>query len=191
MEYLEDIVYLEEIEQGNRDAYRHLVEKHKDLVFTIVVRVSGNREDAEEIAQDVFLKAFQKLSSFRKESKFSTWLYRIAYNESVTNLRKKKIEYLNLDEKQSERIPDEIIKEGFLGLDENEQNHLVRKILNMLNEEDNTLVTLFYLQETPVDEISEITGLSQSNVKVKLHRIRKRIYESLNLIMNQQANAVI
>jgi RNA polymerase sigma-70 factor (ECF subfamily) len=77
--------------KGEQSAYTFLVEKHKNLVFSIVLKVLSSREDAEEVAQDVFLKAYQSLGSFEMKSKFSTWLYRIAYNAAISKTRKKKV----------------------------------------------------------------------------------------------------
>ena len=165
MEYLDDIIYVDQVLQGDTTAFARLVDKHKDLVFTIAFKVTRQREEAEEVAQDVFVKAYQKLSTFKRASKFSTWLYRIAYNESISRVRKFHPDTVEVNEETFAGIPDEQIRNEVLGLDEAEQKSLFERVFRSLNEMESALVSLFYLQDTPVDEISEITGLSESNVK--------------------------
>jgi len=187
METRDDNHYIELVMQGETAAFATLVNRHKDLVFTIAMNITRNREDAEEVAQDVFLNAFRKLNSFRKESSFQTWLYRIAYNESISKVRKRKIITMELDEEIMEIIPDENLVEDIVGLDENQQKKVVAKILDKLPETDRVLVTLFYLENQPVTEISQVTGLGESNVKVRLHRVRKKIYQELQMILKMNS----
>ena len=187
MENQDDNHYIELVIHGETAAFAPLVNRHKDLVFTIAMNITRNREDAEEVAQDVFLKAFQKLAGFRKESGFATWLYRIAYNEAITKIRKKSIKTLDLQEEIMEIIPGEEVEEDIAGLDEHEQKQVIAKILDKLPEIDRVLVTLFYLNNQPIIEISEVTGLGESNVKVRLHRVRKKIYLELQEILNMRS----
>jgi RNA polymerase sigma-70 factor (ECF subfamily) len=186
MEHRDDNHYIEEVIAGNTASFAVLVDRHKDLVFTIAMNITRNREDAEEVAQDVFLKAFQKLAGFRKESGFSTWLYRIAYNESITRIRKSRIKTLDLEEEITGSIPEEEVEDDIAGLDGQEQKMIIGKILDTLPEIDRVLVTLFYMDNRPVNDISEVTGLGESNVKVRLHRVRKRIYAELQEILNKR-----
>lgn len=176
MKYLDDSIYIDQVLNGDTAAYAHLVNKHKDFVFTIVFRIIRHREDAEEVAQDVFVKVYQKLRSFQKASRFTTWLYRIAYNEAISKIRKPRMDTTVLEGDHIENLVDEKLQEEILGLDEEEQKMFIQKAINSLNEQESTILTLFYFEETPVGEISEITGFSQSNVKVKLHRIRKKLF---------------
>ncbi|MFC2107202.1 RNA polymerase sigma factor [Bacteroidota bacterium] len=190
MDFESDNVYIDKVLAGDSGAYRFLVEKHKDLVYTIALKITGKKEDAEEISQDAFLKAYQKLSSFQSKSKFSTWIFRIAYNTAISKVRKKKvinidIDDVNLDGGLIDDIQEEI----------SEQNHwekkkLINTCLQKLNELDYTIVSLFYLKENTIDDISEITGLSKSNVKVKLHRIRKKLYDQMHQMLNSNVTIV-
>ncbi len=185
MEARDDIHYIERVLSGDTGAFSCLVDRHKDMVFTIALKIARNREDAEEIAQDVFVKAYQKLGSFRKDSRFSTWLYRIAYNEAITGVRKRKVITEELHDEIAESLPEHEIENEIMGLDPSEQQMVLGKILDMLPPEDQLLVTLFYMHDQPVSEISEVTGLSGSNVKVRLHRIRKRIYSELDKVLKR------
>jgi RNA polymerase sigma factor (sigma-70 family) len=183
MKYRDDNFYIDRVLNGEVAAYASLVDKHKDLVFSIALKILNNREDAEEVAQDAFVKAYQSLKSFERKSKFSTWLYRIVYNAAISRTRKKKMEFVAMDDNIIRNYTETEITERVDHLDENEQRVLMDKALKRLPEEDHLLVTLFYHAENSVDEISYITGLSASNVKVRLHRIRKKIYTEISEMM--------
>lgn len=187
METRDDNHYIGLVISGETAAFTTLVNRHKDLVFTIAMNITRNREDAEEVAQDVFLNAFRKLAGFRRESSFQTWLYRIAYNESISKVRKKMIKTMDLEEERLEIIPEEDLEEDIAGLDENEQKQVIAKILDRLHETDRVIVTLFYLENQPIAEVSQVTGLGESNVKVRLHRVRKKIYLELQEILKMRS----
>jgi RNA polymerase sigma-70 factor (ECF subfamily) len=168
---------------GDVSAYASLVTKHKNLVFSIILKIVNSREDAEEIAQDVFLKAYQSLSTFERKSKFSTWLYRIAYNAAISKTRKKKVEMVAIEETVITNYSTDEITHNMNELDANERQVMLEKALQRLPEEDNLLITLFYKNENSIEDISDIMGLSVSNVKVRLHRIRKKLYEEMNTML--------
>ena len=174
----DDIYYIDKVMGGDISAYSFLVNKHRDMVYTIALKIVGNCEDAEEIAQDVFIKAYQSLKKFKRKSKFSTWLYRIAYNSSISKVRKKRIEVSAINENIIENYntfnDDE--SEYFEQINFETKRKYLFKILDNLPEEDNLLINLFYMNNNSINEISEITGLKISNLKVKLFRIRKKIY---------------
>ena len=179
MGFQSDNYYIDKVIQGEVNAYARLVEKHKDMVYTIALRITRKKEDAEEIAQDAFLKAFEHLKEFKKQSKFSTWIYRIAYNAAISRIRRKSLETTLLDENMIEEVPEEQVQQEMEGLHEDEQRKMIDMALEQLNELDYLIITMFYLKEKSIDDITEITGLTKSNVKVKLHRIRKRMYQEL------------
>jgi RNA polymerase sigma-70 factor (ECF subfamily) len=161
---------------GGRNAYALLVDKYKDRVFTLVLGIVHQRELAEEVAQDVFVKAYQSLGKFRKESGFSTWIYRIAYNAAISEVRKKKMLIQNIEQLENVGINNqeiELEKQGNL------REKLLESAMKELVPEENLLVTLYYFEEKSVEEISLSTGLSQSNVKVKLFRLRNKLKETM------------
>jgi RNA polymerase sigma factor (sigma-70 family) len=186
MKFLEDSHYIERVMNGDVSAYSPLVEKHKNLVFSIAVKILNNREEAEEVAQDTFLKAYNSLKSFEKKSKFSTWLYRIAYNSAISVKRKKKMEAVEIDDHIMFNYSTDEISSNVHQINETEQIQLIDKALLTLPEDDNLLITLFYKAENSIEDISNITGLSQSNVKVRLHRIRKKLYESIHEMVKKE-----
>lgn len=176
----DDSYFIEKVKKGNSGAFKYLVERHKDMVFTLVLRITRNREDAEEIAQDAFVKAFQSISSFKGESKFSTWLYKIAYNLSISHTRKKNYDIVDIDENL---ISDYKIFETyneFIKLEDSEKNNILNDAINLLNEDERLIITLFYIKEYSVQEIEEITSLSKSNIKIKLFRSRKKLFSILS-----------
>lgn len=175
--------YILEIHSGNVNAYAMLVNKYKDMTFTLALRMVGNKEDAEEIAQDTFVKAYKALHTFKGTSKFSTWLYRIVYNTSLDYIKKNKRVIL------SEHIDE--IHEATIGTMQNamsyieakEKKELIEKALLQLPEEDRVLLTLFYFEELSLKEITEIVNISYQNVKIKLHRSRKKLYQILKNVV--------
>ncbi len=191
MGYQSDHYYIDKVLGGDVNAYAQLVEKHKEMVFTIANRITRRREDAEEIAQDAFMKAFQHLKEFKKQSKFSTWLYRITYNTAISRIRKKSLEMTTLDENMMEKIPEDDVRNDIKDLNEQEQQQLINIVLEQLNELDYLIITMFYLKEKSIDDIADITGLSKSNIKVKLHRIRKKMYQDLYNRMGEKVDVLV
>ena len=164
----EENSYIEKVLNGDSVAFAWLVNKYQDMAYTVALRIVRSSEDAEEVAQDSFLKAFKQLSSFEGNSKFSTWLYTIAYRTAISKVQLKKIETVNEDF-HLEIAHDE----SFPQLEElktKEQAFYVKKAIEQLPEIDGVIISLFYMEESSIQEIVEITGLSESNVKVKLYR---------------------
>jgi len=186
MNFQDDNLYIDRVLQGDRSAFAVLVSRHKEMVYSIALKILGNREDAEEVAQDSFLNAYQALGSFGKKAKFSTWLYRIVYNAAISKTRKKRIEFVGLDGRLIMNYSEDQIHSQIHGIDQEEQKILIERALKKLPEEENLLITLFYKAEKSIEEISYITGLSMSNVKVRLHRIRKKLYLEISELMKYQ-----
>ena len=149
MEYDEAHI-IQDVLEGKTSRYEYFLDKYGQQVFTLIVRIVASQEDAEELTQDTFLKAFRHLSSFKAESNFSTWIYRIAYNTAISAVRKKKYDLFDMDDTLLANISDEQIERA--------------------------VITLFYMEDKPVSEIALILGMTESNTKVKLHRIRKKLY---------------
>ncbi len=185
-----DQLYIDKVLLGDTNAFSYLIDKYKNMAFTIAIKIVKSTEDAEEVAQDSFLKAYQKLDTFKGESKFSTWLYSIIYRNAISKIRKKKITVSDIDEFVIENyetytdFQSDTIKNQ-------EQSLYVKKIINSLPETDALLITLFYLNENTVDEIEEITGLTKTNIKVKLFRARKKLYKELSLLLKDEVNTII
>jgi RNA polymerase sigma factor (sigma-70 family) len=185
MKYLDDNHYIDRVLDGDVAAYATLVAKHKNLVFSIALKILNNREDAEEVAQDCFLKVFQALKTFERKSKFSTWLYRIVYNAAISKTRKKKLEVVPMDNYVIDNYTEDAVSTGMDEIDPDLQKAMIEKAMERLSDDDNLLITLFYKGDNSIEDISNITGLSMSNVKVRLHRIRKKLHDELVIMMNK------
>ncbi|MEH0156824.1 RNA polymerase sigma factor [Limibacter armeniacum] len=187
---IEEIV-LDQIQEGNMSACRFLVDKYQDYAYNLAYQLLKNREDAEEVAQDSFLKAFNHLSSFNRQAKFSTWLYRIVYNASLSKLRKKQLQQRPLHEASDLPVTGADFGSSLEVLNQEDRNVYLAKALDSLNEPERVLITLFYLQEKSMEEVSGITGLTISNVKVKIHRIRKKLQKQLVTLLKEEAKELL
>ena len=175
MKFHDDSYYITRVLEGNKNAYSYIVEKYKRMAYTLALKMVRVPEDAEEIAQDAFVKAFLALDTFKGESKFSTWLYKIIYNVSIGRLRIKRLEVISIDDDQNSDF-DVCETDDFLTqLTTEEQNAVVRSCIDKLPAEERALITLYYMNESTIQEITHITGDTESNVKIKLFRIRKKL----------------
>ncbi len=188
MEQKDDIWYIERVLKGDTQYFSHLVDKYKDIVYSIAFKVLRNREDAEEMAQESFIKAYKSLHTFKGDAKFSTWLYRITYNNCISEVRKKKLKFVSTDDVQISDEPDEM---NFDGIPEENRAKYVKAALDKLPEDEYTLILLFYFEDKSVEEIGEITKLSESNVKVKLFRARKKLYSILNEMLKGELYTIL
>jgi RNA polymerase sigma factor (sigma-70 family) len=166
--------------KGDQALYAQLVKRYQNFVFTIALRYTPNREDAEEIAQDVFVKAYRSLADFRGESKFSTWLYTIVTTTCITFLRKKKIPIHSLDNEQVFELADN--QNSAFRANQVEQKSKVQVLneaIRLLSVDDARIITLFYQAEQSLEEIGRIVGVDPNTAKVKLHRARQRLKEKM------------
>ena len=172
-----DETIIGQVLNGNRNAYALLVDKYKDRVFSLALGIVHNRELAEEIAQDAFVKAFSSLKKFRKEAGFSTWIYRITYNTAISETRKRKHISKPVEE-QFENMVSLHAHEISEEFEENEAKHkLIERAMAELVPEEKLMLTLYYYEDNSVQQISKTTGLTVSNVKVKLFRLRNKLKE--------------
>lgn len=179
MKKKEDAFYIERAINGNTAAFTNLAEKYKSMAFTLAYRLSRNREDAEEIAQDAFLKAFRSLDRFKQDSSFSTWLYRIVYNTAVSRMRIKTAETVSIDTVDEAYVDIPETDERFGSFDADVRRKYIGLALDEIDSTDAFILTLYYLEELSVDEIVEATGMTKSNIKIRLYRGRKSLLASL------------
>lgn len=176
----EETLYIKRILNGETELYASFLDRYSRPIYSLVVQIVSSAEDAEEVVQDVFLKAFRSLHTYRGDSAFSTWLYRIAYNLAIASTRKKKYEVFYIEENSINNVPDEEANSILFPSDDEERIAKLSQAINLLSAEDKALITLFYYEEKSVDEVAEIAKLSAANVKVRLHRVRKKLYVLLN-----------
>lgn len=184
MEEIDDLYHIKLIKDGKADNFVHLVRKYNRMVFTIISKIVTRREVAEDITQEVFIKVFQSLDKFREESVFSTWLYRVAYNTAISELRK--IETKKTIINIYENVPDSDWDDNTDNISTEKQLEYLEQILATMPKEDALLITLFYLNQHTIKEVCSITGYTESNAKVKLHRIRRYIYQEMSNLMKDE-----
>ncbi|MFZ1704680.1 MAG: sigma-70 family RNA polymerase sigma factor [Saprospiraceae bacterium] len=172
----EDINWINSTLQGDVRAFEKIVQKYSDMVFTIALRIVGHREEAEEIAQDVFINIYKSLHVFQHKAKFSTWVYRIAYNASINCTRKAK-KVIELVE-WNESVHTDYISTS--NEEDNDERKIILDSIETLDEIDQIIVTLYYYDNTPVKEIATITQLSESNIKSRLLRSRTKLQKVLS-----------
>lgn len=184
---LSDSVIIKLVLNGNQQAYALLVNRYQQYVFTLVLRMVKSREEAEEVAQDVFIKAYRALASFNGESKFSTWLYTITHNTSLSFLRKKKVIIHSLDNEtvMLEADSKDSGMEANL-VEQKSKNQMLDKAISLLSADDAHLISLFYKAEQSLDEIGQILGIESNAVKVRLFRARTRLREKLETNFKQE-----
>ena len=166
--------------QGRPEAFGQLVRRYQDRLFHSVVRVTGCPVEAEDVVQDAFVQAYTKLDRFKGESQFFTWLYRIAFNTSISRHRKKK-PTVSLD-KQRESAGDTLHDGGpavGTSLERQEQVAQLEAALQDLPEDQRTILVLREIEDQSYDSIADILNLPVGTVRSRLHRARKQLHELL------------
>jgi RNA polymerase sigma-70 factor (ECF subfamily) len=181
-----DLEVIHQVLNGEVSIYGVLVDKYKDFAFTIAYRIMNNKADAEEVAQDAFIKAFRGLPKFNKEAKFATWLYRIVFNTAISYKRKQKREIVDA----VEEIPMGGVTADNMSLESADQKKYIALAMTQLLPLDATIITLYYLKELSLDEIVQITELNMNTLKVRLFRARKRMAKELESILKSEAVAL-
>ncbi len=181
-ETLTDEVLIQQAQAGQQTAFAILVRRYEQYAFTLALRFVKNREDAHEVAQDSFLRAFRYLPDFRGDAKFTTWFYKIIYSTSLNFLRKQKPDIQSLDDdNRPVKIPNTGEKNAAHLLEEEERNAAIKQAIDQLSHDDSGIITLFYLYENSLEEICQIMGLTMSNAKTKLCRARQRLKGALTV----------
>jgi len=171
---------------GDSRAYGELVHQYQHMVYTACHRVLRNAEDAEEATQDSFVKAYQHLRGFTGSSKFSTWLFSIAYRTAISHSRRRRTDGGSVDDLQQHPATDEGMVKNH-----SDMKRTLDAALAQLPADDASILSFYYLEEMSVEEIVTVTGLGASNVKVKLHRGRKKLAEILERQLGPEARTLL
>ncbi|AUD07339.1 RNA polymerase sigma factor [Spirosoma pollinicola] len=183
MKQTEDQVYIDKIKQGDSASYAFLVDRYKHMAYTIALRIMRNAEDAEDAAQEGFVKAYQQLHRFEGKSKFSTWLYTIVYRVAITKLEQQRVATVPIHEEITETHLHHYQTPQLEQLQVSEQQNYIKAAIGRLPATEGLVITLYYLDEKSIREIEAITGLSESNIKVKLFRARRVLEEQLRFLL--------
>jgi len=165
-----DEIHIRNVLNGDTNAFRYLIKSYQDIAYSLAMSVVKDEFMAQEITQTAFVIAFTKLSTFKGKSKFSTWLYRIVVNEAFKVIKKQKSEIITFGGSPILNAPE--IDSFSSTMDADEQKYYINEALKMLASKESLILRLFYLEENNIEEISEITGWTSSNIKVLLHRAR-------------------
>ncbi len=173
---LSDEVLIEQARNGRQTAFAMLVKRYEQYAFTLALRFVKNREDAHEVAQDAFLRAFRYLPDFRGDWKVSTWLYKIIYSTALNFLRKQNPDIQSLDdEDRPVKLPDAGVPDASQEMERQDRNEALKRAIQLLSPGDAGIITLFYLYEHNLEEICKIMEMTMTNAKTKLCRARQRL----------------
>jgi RNA polymerase sigma factor (sigma-70 family) len=189
---LSDTELIEQTLAGNQQAYADLIKRHQRFVFTLAMRFVKTREDAEEVAQDCFIKAYRSLESFQRQSKFSTWLYSIVYTTAMTALRKKRLDTDSIDDENTYiQIENQPGAYDVNNAENKSRSYYLNQAIAQLLPDDATIITLFYKGEQSLEEIGAAMGMEPNTVKVNLFRARQRLKEKLERNLKDEVNELI
>ena len=170
---------------GNQDAYKRLMRKYRNAIYHLIVRMIGFTPEAEDLTQEAFIKAFNSLASFNDEFSFSTWLYKIATNNAIDHLRKRKVKLVSIDKplpnsdgEQHFEIPDTsyVPDQNILRA---QQTRTIETAIENLPDKYRVVIVMRHQQEKSYEEIAEELGLPLGTVKAHIFRARELLYRSL------------
>lgn len=187
----QDNIYINKVLNGDRNAYAYLVDKYKTMVYSLAYNITKNRDEAEEVAQETFIKAYQSLRNYQGKAKFSSWLYRIVYNAAISSIRKYEKGKITIDEAN---VPESLYVESKKNhelLSAEERKRFLEMALNSLEEDERALVIMYYYEDRELEDIAEITGLTKTNSKVKLFRARKKMLTVLNSYLKEEKYSLL
>lgn len=179
MENSEERVYIDAIQNGDPAPYAFIVNAYQHMAYTIAIRILRNAEDAEDVSQESFIKAYQQIKQFQGNSKFSTWLYTIVYRTAISKLKENRIDTLSISDAINDNYTQDSSAPQLEQLRLNEERTYVKQAIQKLPQTEAVVITLFYLNENSIKEIKEITGLSSAVIKIRLFRARKKLEREL------------
>ena len=189
----EEAVLVEEALAGKMPAFEKLVSLYGKKIYNYCYRMTGNKEDAEDISQDVFLKSYRSLNGFKRNSQFSTWIYRIAHNACIDHHRKKKVETVSLtrSDEDNGKQDNEIVSDS-LSLEEevlmNERKNAVHSAIAKLRPEYRTVIILRDIDGLSYDEIAGVLNIPLGTVKSYISRAREELRTTLNHVFGKDGN---
>jgi RNA polymerase sigma factor (sigma-70 family) len=190
MTHTEDQVWIDSIKRGNQSSYAFIVDKYQHMVYNIAIKILSNPDDAQDAAQESFIKAYQQIGSFAGKSKFSTWLYTIAYRTAISKFKVNRIITVELDEEINAGYFSDHTPGGLEQLQLKQQKKQVEDAISKLPKIEALLITLYYMNEMPVKEIEEITGMGASNIKIQLFRARKKLERNLRPLLDEELKQI-
>ncbi len=177
---------------GDQAAYTDLVKRHQRFVFTLAMRFVKTREDAEEVAQDAFVKAYRSLAAFQQQAKFTTWLYSVVYTTAMTFLRRRRLNTTSIDNEETYIQLENEAGSFDNNLAENKsRTFYINQAVAQLLPDDAAVITLFYNGEQSLEEIGAALNMEPNTVKVKLFRARQRLKDKLQHLLKHEVNELL
>lgn len=164
-----DRLLIERIKKKDHTAFRQLIDKYKDDALSLACAILKDQTDAEDVLQDTFIKVYSRIKSFKYQSAFYTWLYRIVVNNCYNALRKSGVNQVELQDYDTSE--NDLSKAS----DQKDRRFIINAALNLMKVDEALVLRLFYLSELKMEEVVEVTGFTMSKVKVTLHRARKSL----------------
>ncbi len=180
---------IQQVLRGQKRPFAVLVDRYQGMIFRVILGMVKQEQIAQEITQDTFIKAYRNLALYESKSKFSTWLYRIAYNEAASHLRKRKLFFSSVDEHKETIVCSQ--SDGITSLEEKDRKNTILQALRNLPSVDALLLNLYYLEELSIKEIAEVTSTREGSVKMKIHRARKKLLNEFNQLSIHDLNEIL
>ncbi len=184
-----DSIYIRKVLSGDTDAFRFFVNNYKDFGFSLSYSIVKNKYIAEECVQEAFIKSFEKLKSFKQDSKFKTWFGRIVINESLKKVEAGNREFFSVDEISDVEI--QLVEDTLKLIVKKEQRLYITSVFELLSPKESLVLELFYLKEYSMNEIAENTGWSMSKIKMLLLRGRKSFYAKLSEMLKTDVKEIL
>jgi len=186
----EEKILIKNVVAGDAKDFAVLVNTYKDMAVLLAYNILLNQEDAEEVAQDAFVKVYSSLHSFKADARFSTWLYRIVVNTALNKKKLKKYYAVEITDSLSDELPSDV-KDIFTTQITREHRKYIQVALQQINANERLCLTLYYLNELSVGEIHDLTSIPTSNIKVLLYRGRKNLYTALHRHLKDEITNLI
>ena len=186
MENSKEQDYITAVQNGNPAPYAFIVETYQHMAYTIALRILRNAEDAEDVSQESFIKAYQQIRQFKSNSKFSTWLYTIVYRTAISKIKEKRADQYSITDTMHDNYTQDSSAPQLEQLRLQDEQRHVKQAIERLPTAEALVVTLFYMNENSVKEIQEITGLSSPIIKIRLFRARKKLERDLKVFYKHQ-----
>lgn len=186
MDDQEELEYIRRTRSGEPAAYAKLVDRYKTFAYAIALKVLKNQGDAEDVAQESFIKAYQNLHQFAGNARFSTWLYTIVYRTALAKTREMKVKLFSITDQFKRSFTNDYSSPQLALIQANDEKRSIEKAIAGLPETEALLVMLYYIEEKSIREIQAITGLSTANIKIKLFRARKKLEKELRFLLDEK-----
>ncbi|NLY81005.1 MAG: RNA polymerase sigma factor [Lysinibacillus sp.] len=170
----EEIRYIRQILAGEKGAYIHIINKYKNPLYATILRMTKNPQTAEDLLQEAFIKVYEQLGKYDQKGSFKSWIYRVAINYCLDQLRKKNFQTEQIEHTTiGSNLPPEVV------LLQNEKSREIEKMVSTLPEEERMILLLRYANELSYIEISEMLNISLTDVRNKLYRAKKKLRKNV------------